>query len=238
MAMVTEQDKYLEHAVKKLHKVFIEDHYRKARNPKESYDVPLKNGAYAYSIVNCLGHVLNLQNKQFDDYNFKPYPLFGSFPGLSRKPLESAAEDIFYFFKQIGLKIEEYDPTQINEDFCSWIAALYFEDNQEHHDFHFILQEYHGLWSSKIGFEPCKEHLCTIVPPERYRNLVDNDAAIYNLFKVIKITNPKADENCRYLKNFNFNRTGYKANNLPRQYVVEDARNNTFDKLFNELMIQ
>lgn len=187
------------HLLRKLYKVF-KDGYRPARG-NEYYNVKLDNGVKAYEQVNCLGHVFNLRNQQFNDYKIKPYKMFGYFSGLRASRFkEDATEQMFDFIKETGLKIEECDPKKTITDFKSWKVALYFHDTPWHKDFHFLLEDAPRNWSSKLGFEPYVEHNYELVPPKIYRNLVDNNPDPYEFYGTYKITNPNADENNRYVK--------------------------------------
>lgn len=222
-------EKRTEHLLSKLQQVF-RDGYRPARGT-QSYNIMLKNKAKIYAMVNCFGHIFNLQNQQFNDYHFDAFPLFGNFSGMGYEPQDKAAKRLLEFIRAAGLKVEACDPTKTVEDFKSWKIAIYFEKNPHKRDFHLLLEEQPNLWSSKIGFEPCVEHIFSKEPPELYYNLVDDDPVVYELFEVDKVTNPFADANCKYLKNFKFNSTGLKKLPPVKQCVIEDAREDSFEKM-------
>lgn len=213
----------------------FKDGYRPARG-NQTYNYILKNDVKLYSMVNCFGHVFNLRNEQFDDYHFEAFPLFGNFKGMFYEPQDKAAQNMLEFIRAVGLKVEECDPRKPIEDFKSWKATVYFEDHPIKRDFHWLLEEKTGLWSSKIGFEACLENIQQITPPKSYRNLVDTDEpTIYNYYATYKITNPNANANNRYLKNFNFSTNGFKITTSQKHYVIEDTRENSFDKMLENL---
>ena len=199
------------------------DGYRPARGA-EPYNVTLNNGVRLYSMVNCFGHIFNLRNAQFNDYHFDSFPMYGNFPGMFYDPQDKALGRMMDFVRATGLQIEECDPKQPIEDFKSWKVALYFEDHPHKRDFHYLLEEQPCLWSSKIGFEPCVEHIMRNQPPKSYRNIVDSDAALYDFYGTYKITNPHADAQNRYLKDFRFSTKGLLIDkNYPKQIIVEDS---------------
>ena len=154
----TNQKKQTEHVLSKLQQVF-HDGYRPARGT-EPYDFTLKNECKAYRLVNCFGHMFNLKNQQLNDYQFGPYPIYSAFNEIDKDPDNKASQRMLDFIKEIGLKVEECAPDKLIDDFKSWKIALYFgKYNNNQKDFHYLLEEAPGLWSSKIGFEPCLEHI-------------------------------------------------------------------------------
>ncbi len=188
----------VQHIISKLYQIF-QDGYRPARG-FEPYNFQLDNKRKVSKLVNCFGHVLNLRNAQFNDYKIGPYQIYGYFPNICSDTDQQAAQRMFDFLKEIGLKIEECAPDKTIEDFRSWKIALYFENtNRLHKDFHFILEESPDLWSSKLGFSPNIEHLREKNPPEVYQNLL-TDEFNYERYGAFIITNPKADENNPYIK--------------------------------------
>lgn len=192
------RDDETQHLLRKLQKIF-KDGYRPARG-NESYNVKLKNGLPAYGAVNCLGHIFNLRNQQFNDYQIKPYQLYGYFPGLSTSSNNQAVERIFDFIQETGLKVEECAPNENITNFESWKIALYFVTSKWHKDFHFLLEDTPHNWSSKLGFEPYLEHYQGVIPPLQYRNLVEDFPPAYCFYGTYKLTNPNADENNKYLQ--------------------------------------
>ncbi|MCM1404574.1 MAG: hypothetical protein NC133_03715 [Prevotella sp.] len=193
--IVVDKSEDREHLLRKLYKVF-KDGYRPARG-NESYGTKLENGMVVSNLVNCLGHVLNLRNQQFDDYQINSR-LFGYFQGLclSHNFKEDATKCTFDFIKETGLKVEECAPQRKINDFKSWKIALYLS----HKDFHFFLEEAPREWSGKLGFENYVEHNFKLIPPKVYRNTVEIDPESYEFYGTYKITNPNADENNRYVQ--------------------------------------
>ena len=192
------QEDPTQHLLRKLRQVF-KDGYRPARG-NESYDVMLNNGAKAYIMVNCLGHIFNLRNQQFNDYQIMPYKMYGTFDGIGFNKHKKAAKRMLDFIKETGLKVEECDPNKTITDFKSWKIALYFEDSEYRKDFHYLLAETPQLWSSKVGYRPFVEHIYTTTPPSIYRNQIDNDTTPYEFYAAYKITNPNASESNCYVK--------------------------------------
>lgn len=218
-----------EHIRFKLEQLFIRDGYRPARPLSQSYNVTLKNGAKAYALVNCFGHAcFNLQNEQLNDYKFENFPLYGNFRGIAYEPQDKAVQRMLEFIRATGLQVEDCDPKKTINEFKSWKIGIYFEDNKYKRDFHVILEG--DPCTSKIGFEPCVEGI-TGTLPTIYYNLLDDDPVVYELYNTYKITNPNASVNNRYLKKFRFNSNGYKPTSKQQQFVIEDARENTYEKM-------
>ena len=187
-----------QHLLRKLNQVF-KDGYRPARG-NESYRVMLNNGVQAYTMVNCLGHIFNLRNQQFNDYQFTPYRMYGAFDGITHNSNKKATQRLFDFIQATGLKIEECDPNKAITDFKSWKVALYFEDSKASKDFHFMLEETPQHWSSKIGFGPCIDQIQGTTPPREYYNQVIICPGKYEFYGTYKITNPNASESNRYVQ--------------------------------------
>lgn len=197
--MEKEETKYI---IKKLYKVF-KDGYRPARRD-ESYDVKLKNGLYAGSMINCMGHIFNLRNKQFDDYKIKPCrvydfkgetysePYFTDF--IKYHESKKDAELMLDFIKETGLKVAECAPDEDIRDFKSWKIALYFSRG----DFHYLLEDFAGSWSGKDGDSKVVEYFKSKKPPMEYYHA--HTQSKYKLFNTYKITNDNADENNKYVK--------------------------------------
>lgn len=227
-------EKRTELLLRRLQQVF-HDGYRPARGT-QSYNVKLKNKTKAYAMVNCYGHAcFNLQNEQLNDYNFETMPLFGNFSGMFYDTQSQATARMLDFIRATGLRVEECDPDKPIEEFKSWKVGIYFEKHEYKRDFHLLLEEQPHLWSSKIGFEPCLEHIYCKKPPYTYFNMVVDDPVVYEFHGAYKITNPNADANNRYLKNFNFSTKGLKELPKYRHCVIEDARENTYEKMLEDL---
>ena len=197
--MEQEREKYI---IKVLQKVF-QDGYRPARGD-EPYSVRLKNGVPASGMVNCMGHIFNLQNQQFDDYEIKPYEVvshnyaFPYFMGLKADSNDKSARMMLNLIKKTGLKVTECAPDEIISDFKSWKIALYFSAK----DFHYLLEDFPRQWSGKIGDTGIVEHFNNLTPPKEYCNHRNTLPAIYRLYGTYKLTNKKADENNKYVKDF------------------------------------
>lgn len=197
--MNQEKTRYI---LKVLNKVY-KDGYRPSRF-NEPYDVKLKNGLDAGCMINCLGHTFNLRNKQFDDYNIKPYkisnflgetlpvPYFTEF--LKYDNNQKNADIMIDFIKKTGLKVVKCAPNEIITDFKSWKIALYFSSN----DFHYLLEDFSGAWSGKDGNFNIVEHFDGQTPPKEYNN--EHTKSTYKLFDTFKITNPNANRNNKYVR--------------------------------------
>lgn len=166
--IMSDRDQEKEYILGKLHQIF-KDGYRPMRGD-ESYNTFLKNGSQVYDLVNCFGHTFNLRNQQFEDYNIKPYRLYGRFSDYEDSVYfeNKTAQSIFDFIKETGLKIEECKPDDKITDFRSWKIALYFYNNWNHKDFHFLLEEKPKKWSSKLGFHPYVEHVNEDILPHKF----------------------------------------------------------------------
>lgn len=180
-------DESTHHLLSKLHQVF-KDGYRPARG-NESYAAQLKNGVLAGDMINCFGHTFNLRNQQLDDYQFTPDRIYGYFPAEPGASGQTRAQPMLDFIQETGLRVAACDPNEPITDFKSWKIALYFAPS----DFHFLLEEAPGRWSSKLGFSFEVDQ--NLYPPQKYYGAFD-----YNLFNTYKITNPHADANNRYLQ--------------------------------------
>lgn len=196
--MEKEQTEYL---LRKLNQVF-QDGYRPARG-KESYFYSLKNNnrTLVSDMVNCFGHIFNLRNQQFDDYQIEP-PLdkwkthyyTGFFNDADTHQKRAAL--MLDFIRETGLKVTKCDPAEPVTDFKSWKMALYFND----FDFHCLLEDAPHQWSEKMGTTIRVNHHHFAIPP--LLRTTDNCffGVGYDLYNTYKITNPHADENNRYVK--------------------------------------
>ncbi len=182
--------------LRKLQQVF-RDGYRPARG-RQSYRVKLDNGLPAYQQVNCLGHIFNLRNEQFNDYNFMPYGQYGHFPRSPWDNNQVWAQKMLDFIAAVGLEVAACDPVLPITDFKSWKIALYFSP----HDFHYLLEDTPQNWSSKWGFSDFTDRFhCPGVPQQFHcRRLTATYANTYYLHGTYQITNPYADENNAYVQ--------------------------------------
>lgn len=197
--MEQEKTKYILKILNRIYK----DGYRPARN-KESYNVKLKNGLEAGCMINCMGHVFNLRNKQFDDYKIKPYDATEFFGEYFTEPYfmdflkynnnEKDAQLMLDFIKETGLKVVECAPDEIIKDFKSWKIALYFSKG----DFHYLIEDFPGCWSGKVGDTNIVEHFNGLTAPKEYH--CNNANSTYKLYASYKITNENANENNKYVK--------------------------------------
>lgn len=186
-----------EYMLRKLYQIF-QDGYRPARG-RESYNVMLDNGLPAYDQVNCFGHIFNLRNQQFNDYQFLPERRYGRFPRAPWDDNRAWANKMLDFIREVGLRVTECDPTRPLNDFKSWKIALYFSAK----DFHYLLEDTPQNWSSKYGFSNYLGHINRPRAPHKYRHCIitpNQQTDTYYLHGTYQITNPHADENNRYVK--------------------------------------
>lgn len=196
-AMEKAQTQYL---LRKLNQVF-KDGYRPARG-NESYCYRLNNGDYASDMVNCFGHVFNLRNHQFEDYQIVPaiekwgHRYFtGFFNHGSTNP--ERAQLMLDFIQETGLKVTECDPAEPVTQFDSWKMALYFGEE----DFHCFLEDTPHQWSEKLGFNTRVNHHKFAIPPRLYNIPISCSSGLdYDLYHTYKITNPYASESNPYVK--------------------------------------
>jgi len=196
--MNQEKTKYILNILYKIYK----DGYRPARK-NESYNVKLKNGFYAGSMINCMGHIFNLRNKQFNDYKIEPYNVFDFFGEVCTEPYfmdflkynnkEKNAQLMLDFIKETGLKVAECAPDEMITDFKSWKIALYFSKN----DFHYLIEDVPGHWSGKDGDTNIVEFLKSEASPKKYCHTKTKSS--YELYCSYKITNKNANENNIYV---------------------------------------
>lgn len=195
--MEADQTRYLLH---KLNRVF-KDGYRPARG-NQPYDQFLKSGVMAEDMVNCLGHIFNLRNQQFDDYFIAPADeywhesYFTGFMRQANNDCRKVAELVVDFIRETGLKVAECDPAEPVTDFKSWKIAMYFSEV----DMHYLLEDVPQKWSGKLGFSDQVERLRGVTPPARYAVKDGFWIPAYDLYNTYKITNPHADESNRYVQ--------------------------------------
>ena len=196
------QTQYL---LRKLNQVF-KDGYRPARG-NESYCYRLNNGDYVSDMVNCFGHVFNLRNQQFNDYQIAPaiekweHRYFTGFFNHGSTNHERA-QLMLDFIRETGLKVTECDPAEPVTDFKSWKMALYFADN----DMHCFLEDAPHQWSEKLGFNTRVNHHHFATPPRLHKFTIGWGCETdYDLYNTYKITNPYADESNPYVKDRNIN---------------------------------
>jgi len=164
--------------IKKLNKIFSLG-YTPSRD-NETYKCLLKNHYQATHLINCFAHsCFNLTNRQIEDYQitYEESRGFRVLPSWTTYNYEDNLNYLVKFVEATGLNIEECS-LYANINHNQWKIA-YFVNNKTY-DFHFMLQEKDGKWSSKRGKEPDIELYKT--PPETFK---EN----YKLFGFYKITN-------------------------------------------------
>lgn len=171
----------------------------------ESYIFNIQEDTMAYQYVNCFGHAcFNLKNQHFIENNLTPADT-NCFGGLIEchelsaaaysklctryilnrscdKP-EEVTERLFDTVTSAGLVVDKCLEKSILKN-NQWKIALYFRQTVNNlEDYHFLLQEKDGKWSSKMGHS---KKLDLFEQPEE---------TIYHGYKIhgiYSITNPYA----------------------------------------------
>lgn len=166
--------------VKNLNEYFKRGHMPNRYN--EEYLSFVKHlDSQTYKLVNCVGHAfINANEKDILDlkYNFVSENILSDF-FKGEKTYANAFRNVCEFFERVGLKIEK-TTLETKPDFNQWKVACYFKDLEQDKDYHFMLQEKDGSWSSKRGFTIDVEHFDEL--PQKHRN--------YELEDIIMVTNP------------------------------------------------
>lgn len=156
-------------------------------------DPVLKQEVYTSEICNCFGHAcFNLKNEHFKNHkislvNRDFFYNFGT--DLETKNNEEIEKLILKKIESVGLIPSlAKDTTQLKNN--QWKVAMYidrisFGQNDVFRDYHFMLQEKDGRWSSKDSFK---------VDVEKYDELTKHFGLYYKLHNVYTITNPNAKE--------------------------------------------
>lgn len=138
-------------------------------------------------IINCFGHaVFNLTNEMIVKLGLtmeeiEPMWRFGEKQAQGIK----FTDEIEDFVRQTGLKIEPCElHTKMKKN--QWKIAYYMRHPAEGLDYHFILQERDGRWSSKNGQRPKVETFVSD-PPKMWKDK-------YYLCGYYCITNPYVNE--------------------------------------------
>ncbi|MBP3345103.1 MAG: hypothetical protein J6K97_02750 [Clostridia bacterium] len=156
----------------------------------ESYDSYTFEG-YAYELANCFAHAcLNLKNNQYklNHFNHNDCEVFRSFlPDLNETP-EKILKNVSIFLKKSNLLVSRCDKFDLAKE-NQWKVAFYYSKQKP--DFHFMLQEKDGRWSSKQGASPEIEHF------DALPIVFEKD---YRFHSVLMITNPACKINKKNLK--------------------------------------
>ena len=176
----------------KLKKIFMLGYCPQRSGESYSFVNPYTNINY-YKQINCFAHAcFNLTNNQITSNCFEKIDI-SSFKNLIDdywETNESIANKLFDFVKKTGLKIEECsDGEKLEEN--QWKVALYFCDGPFFRDFHFLLKEKDGRWSSKYGNEDVLEFFNE--RPKEF--VVEKYDDHYKFYGTYKITNPYAGKN-------------------------------------------
>ncbi len=199
--------------IKVLKKIY-KDGYVASRG-LESYIFKIQEDAMAYKYVNCFGHAcFNLKNQHFIENNLTPADT-NCFGGLIEcnelsateysklctqyilnsaydKP-EEVTSRLFETVTSAGLVVDKCLEKSILKN-NQWKVALYFLKSPNHLiDYHFLLQEKDGRWSSKMGHSQNLEVL---------ENLEETIYHGYKIYGIYSITNPyvKPDKSAELTK--------------------------------------
>ncbi|MBE7073889.1 MAG: hypothetical protein E7379_02220 [Clostridiales bacterium] len=157
----------------------------------ESYTLLHRDTNIEFSkIANCLAHsFFNLTNEQLEDFNLFDSGTFRWF--YLDENDERALDRVLEFVEKTGLKVEE---TSLEQDLApnQWKVAVYFRVRENKNvipDFHFILQEKDGVWSSKEGAFPTIDYFQH--PPEMFYSAYGSHFQ-YKLYGYLMVTNARA----------------------------------------------
>ena len=158
----------------------------------QTYQIVSQNGKTYGRQMNCLAHAcFNLTNELFDKLQFDDCDRY--IFDAKRYPYEPEDHVVKNFIKKMqycGLRVKKCKATtktKTNE----WKVALYFGSTAMlDKDYHFIIQESDGKWSSKVGWLSEVEYLKT--PLKVY----STHGIDYKLYGIYIIENPA----CNHLK--------------------------------------
>ena len=176
----------------KLKKVFMLGYCPERKGESYSFVNPYTDINY-YQQINCFAHAcFNLTNQQITSNCFEKNDI-DSFKNLIDDYWEedkSIERKLTTFVRKTGLKIEECsDEEDLEEN--QWRVALYFFTGYFFRDFHFLLNEKDGSWSSKYGTEDVLEFFEN--RPDEF--VVEKYGDHYQYYGTYKITNPYAGKN-------------------------------------------
>ncbi|MBE7073888.1 MAG: hypothetical protein E7379_02215 [Clostridiales bacterium] len=168
----------------------------------ESYKVIHKNTNNETTfLVNCMAHsCFNLTNQQLAEFDELDSKNFKQFYWEGEEQSEIYGR-ILKFVRRTGLKVER---TSLSHSVGKgqWKIAVYFidrvNDERKKPDFHFILQEKDGVWSSKEGSFPYIRYFD--IPPKHFISEFGNHKP-YKLHEYLMITNPIAQEKAENFAN-------------------------------------
>ena len=152
----------------------------------------LKEGKKRYRLagdgINCLGHAcFNLTNEIIVDYGitFDDVQALWNFDTFNKNP-KLTIENISSFIEEVGLKIRKSSSEEeLGEN--EWKIAYYFSKDKD--DYHFMLQERDGRWSSKSGADSSITYF-NEAPEEFVSESRQNGRIEYVLEDFYVITNP------------------------------------------------
>ena len=161
----------------------------------ENYKIVDGNNVTNYApLINCLGHAcFNLTNEHLKDFDKNDASILRNF---IQSPLHAntyIAKDIFNFVKKCGLKIKPTKRHSLLKD-NEWKIALYFGWYGYRKDYHFLLQEKDGTWSSKWG---SSSEVIFLNSPTKKLNHCGYDYTLYGFYK---ISNPMTKQQTKHIQ--------------------------------------
>ena len=173
--------------VKKLGEVFKQGYMPQRGTQTYMYAYCFDPEVLMGDIINCFGHAaFNLTNEMIEKLGLtmeelEPIWRFGE----KQNQGVTFSDEIEGFIRQTGLKIEPCGlHTKMKKN--QWKIAYYMRHLSEGIDYHFILQEKDGRWSSKNGQRPKVETFVSD-PPKMWKDK-------YYLCGYYCITNPYVNE--------------------------------------------
>ena len=135
--------------VKKLNRIFSLGYIPSREN--QSYKFKLNNGLKTGDLINCFFHAcFNLTNNQIKKFkiSFEEADVLWHYYPTEKGVDRNYISTLVKFIESTGLSINECKQnTKMN--YNQWKIAYYY--NNQNFDFHFMLQEKDGKWSSKLG---------------------------------------------------------------------------------------
>ena len=162
--------------------------------------IPSYNNGFYEGDINCYFYALDLPlpisfSKTFEDITNIPFctnlGIISNLESFSTKFIHPKTTDVLDYLKSDldSLKIKCFDSAIYKEPkHNGYKIAIFFEENINFHDYHFIRQNSDGSWSSKIGYSDC---ITRSDNPFNYLNQChDGTKFYYDLIKTIEVVKP------------------------------------------------
>lgn len=223
---IEEQSHYV---IQTLYHLIHKEGHIPSRDIFEPYQTQLNNQVQAFTLVNCLGHALNLSNQELNDFLIKPYRIYGHFPQIRKACKAVGAQQTFDFLNEIGLKVEPCAPDEKIKNSKSWKIAFYHDKITK--DWHYFLEEMPNCWTCKMGFSPSVQLVIGEFPGETFQGITDPMQNNYEFYGTYKITNPNANGNYCYAKKLHKFCIPNQSKNHIKHYVIEGGLEANLDYL-------